>query len=97
MKIKTDDVLYVRIDNQQELDQAIQKAEKNRFFRINENIPTYEQAKSNYHGNSKLILHLFPNNILKRCEWQISTISTIKSYLNNRKVKWIDATKNYLN
>lgn len=42
--------------------------------------PTYEEAKTWYHGNSKLILHLMYNNITCRKEMVVTTKATIKTY-----------------
>ena len=41
---------------------------------------SFEEAKGNYHGNSKLILHLFYNNITGRNEMQYTTKTIIKTY-----------------
>ena len=42
--------------------------------------PTYDRAKTWYHGNSKLILHLFYNDINQRHEMVVTTKATLKTY-----------------
>ena len=42
--------------------------------------PTYDEAKSWYHGNSKLLLHLFYNSILNRLEMSVTTKAVIKTF-----------------
>ena len=42
--------------------------------------PTYDRAKSWYHGNSKLILHLFHNSITNRDEMAVTTKAITKTY-----------------
>lgn len=51
---------------------------------FNKTIPTarelYEEFKKNYHGNSKMILHFFYNNIINRKEISYGTRSVYKTY-----------------
>lgn len=42
--------------------------------------PTFDDAKSHYHGNSKLILQLFHNDITGKDEMNYGTKSIYKSY-----------------
>lgn len=42
--------------------------------------PTFKEAKSWYHGNSKLLLHLFYNSILNRLEMNVTTKTIMKTY-----------------
>ena len=43
-------------------------------------IPRFCDAKKWYHGNSKLLLHMFYNDITKQYELSITTASVEKSY-----------------
>lgn len=59
-------------------------------------IPKYEQAKKNYHGNSKLLLHLFFNDITRKYEIVATTASTEKSYPHIKTIKVVEwKTVNY--
>lgn len=40
----------------------------------------YDEARSMFHGNSKLLLHLFHNDITERDEMQVTTVSVINTY-----------------
>ena len=53
----------------------------------------FETAKSYYHGNSKLLLDTFYNNIIGKYEIQVTTKSVIKSYpqYKNTKIKVLKA------
>ena len=42
--------------------------------------PTYEEMKSWYHGNSKVLLHLYYNDILNRLEMSATTKAVMKTY-----------------
>lgn len=42
--------------------------------------PSFERIKSMFHGNSKLLLHLFHNDITGKDEMQVTTATIIKSY-----------------
>lgn len=42
--------------------------------------PTYEEMKSWYHGNSKLLLHLYYNDILNKLEMSVTTKAVMKTY-----------------
>lgn len=42
--------------------------------------PTYEECKSQYHGNSKLLIHGFHNDINGKYEMSVTTLSIMKTY-----------------
>ena len=42
--------------------------------------PTFDKAKGWYHGNAKLILHLYYNDIVDRHEMVVTTKTTLKTY-----------------
>lgn len=42
--------------------------------------PTFDKAKGWYHGNAKLILHLYYNDIVDRHEMVVTTKATLKTY-----------------
>ena len=42
--------------------------------------PTFEECKRFYHGNSKLLIHTFFNDILNRYEMSAATLSVLKTY-----------------
>lgn len=42
--------------------------------------PTYKECKSFYHGNSKLLIHAFFNSITSKREFQVTTLSVLKTY-----------------
>lgn len=48
---------------------------------------TFKEAKSYYHGNSKLLLDAFYNNITGKNEIQVTTKSVIQTYPQYKGVK----------
>jgi hypothetical protein len=54
---------------------------------------TFKEAKSCYHGNSKLLLDAFYNSITGKNEIQVTTKSVIRTYLQykNTKIKVLKA------
>ena len=42
--------------------------------------PSFEEARQWYHGNSKLLLHVYYNDINNKFEMQVTTLTTINSY-----------------
>ena len=42
--------------------------------------PTFEECKRFYHGNSKLLIHTFFNDITNKSEMSITTLSVLKTY-----------------
>jgi hypothetical protein len=42
--------------------------------------PTFEECKRFYHGNSKLLIHAFFNDITDKHEMSATTISVLKTY-----------------
>ena len=56
-------------------------------FRFPNNIiPSFEEAKNYYHKNSKLLLHLFYNEITGKHEMQLTTKAVSLSYPQNKKI-----------
>lgn len=62
--------------------------------------PTYREAKSNYRGNSKLLLELFHNSITGNYEMQVTTAAVWKSYPQNtgkpKIIRLNDLTYDYM-
>lgn len=56
-------------------------------------IPTaaelFTKFKKYYHGNSKMILHFFYNNITKRKEFEIGTKTIYRSYPQYKNAKFL--------
>lgn len=46
----------------------------------NKTIPKYQEVKKLYHGNSKLLMHLYFNDITGLYEMQVTTASVEKTY-----------------
>lgn len=42
--------------------------------------PTFKECKGFYHGNSKLLIHTFYNNIINKNEMAATTLSVLKTY-----------------
>lgn len=74
-------VKYIEIKNQVDLLSVVTKVESYGFNRIShlEEL-SFKKIKGNYHGNSKILIKLYFNNILNRKEWQITTKSIENSY-----------------
>lgn len=72
---------FIEVRNQNELLEVVQKVENSGYNRIgiNENL-SYDFFKNCYHGNSKLLIKLYFNDILNRKEWQITTKTIENSY-----------------
>lgn len=93
--------IYIRLDNEQTYKSAITSALISPWmFSFPNRIapPKYEDAKKWYHGNSKLLLHLFFNDLTNKYEMQISTATIAKSYPQNKKlniVNWDDMSYEY--
>ena len=54
------------------------------------NPPSFESAKAFYHGNSKLLLHLFYNEITGGREMRITTRATELTYPQIKRV-WVQS------
>lgn len=74
-------VKYIEIKNQVDLLSVVTKIESCGFNRIShlEEL-SFKEIRDNYHGNSKILIKLYFNNILNRKEWQITTKSIENSY-----------------
>ena len=74
-------VKYIEVKNQVDLLSVVTKIESYGFNRIShlEEL-SFKQIRENYHGNSKILIKLYHNNILNRKEWQITTKSIEDSY-----------------
>lgn len=74
-------VKYIEIKNQVDLLSVVTKVESYGFNRIShlEEL-SFKKIRDNYHGNSKILIKLYFNNILNRKEWQITTKSIENSY-----------------
>lgn len=48
--------------------------------------PTFKECKSFYHGNSKLLIHTFFNDILQRHEMSATTLSVLKTYPQYKRI-----------
>ena len=48
---------------------------------------SYDQAKKHYHGNSKLLMHLFYNELTGKHELQVTTATIEKSYPQIKSIK----------
>lgn len=84
-------VLYI-INNESDYIKAIEQARNIGATFPNENIigaPSFVEAKKYYHGNSKLLLHVFLNSITNKIEMQFTTKSTLLSYpqYTNKTIK----------
>lgn len=42
--------------------------------------PTFKECKAFYHGNSKLLIHTFFNDITRKNEMSAATLSVLKTY-----------------
>ena len=83
--------IYIRTPNEKTYNNAIACAAVSPWaFRFPNwqynNIFTYKTAKKYYHGNSRLLLHLFYNDIINKYEMQATTATTEKSYPQNKKL-----------
>lgn len=47
---------------------------------FSEHEPTFKEMKSRIHGNSKLLIHAFWNDILNRPEFNCTTKSILRTY-----------------
>lgn len=74
--------IYIIIPNEQTYKQAVINAMLSPwlFAFPNRILPKYGEIKKCFHGNSKLLLHLFYNGITKCHEMQITTSAIEKSY-----------------
>ena len=74
-------VKYIEVKNQVDLLSTVTKIESCGFNRISYlGELSFKQIRENYHGNSKILIKLYHNNILNRKEWQITTKSIENSY-----------------
>ena len=53
-------------------------------------VPLYQEVKKYYHGNNKLLMHLFFNDITGSYEMQVTTESTEKSYPHINSLHVVD-------
>jgi len=84
--------LYIRIRNAEEYKDIVTGAYVSPwlFCFPNKIIPTFEEIKKNYHGNSKPLIHLFYNSLTRAYEMQATTASIEKSYPQIKNVKAIN-------
>lgn len=74
-------VKYIEIKNQVDLLSVVTKIESYGFNRVSHlKELSFKKIRDNYHGNSKILIKLYFNNILNRKEWQITTKNTENSY-----------------
>lgn len=74
-------VNYIEIKNQVDLLSVVTKIESCGFNRISQlEELSFKKIKDNYHGNSKILIKLYFNNILNRKEWRITTKTIEDSY-----------------
>ena len=74
-------VKYIEIKNQVDLLSVVTKIESCGFNRISQlEELSFKKIKDNYHGNSKILIKLYFNNILNRKEWRITTKTIEDSY-----------------
>ena len=80
--------LYIKLPNAETFKKAVAGAmlSEYMFSFPNDIIPRFETARGWYHKNSKLLLHLFYNDITRRYEMQITTAAIEKSYPQINKV-----------
>ena len=86
------DRLYVRIPDEASYKKAVVAAYVSpwMFSFPGERIPKYQEAKKYYHGNSKLLVRLFYNDITNKFEMQITTKSIELSYPQIKKLNIVD-------
>ena len=74
--------LYINVNDAESYKSAITSAMLSEYmFSFPGNIiPRFCDAKKWYHGNSKLLLHMFYNDITRKYELSITTASVEKSY-----------------
>lgn len=84
--------IYIRINDEQTFNNAIFKAMVSPwgFVPVGGEPPTFSEAKRYYHGNSKLLLCLFYNDITKKHEMQITTKTVARSYPSTGKMNITD-------
>lgn len=74
-------VKYIEVKNQVDLLSTVTKIESCGFNRVSYlGELSFKRIRENYHGNSKILIKLYFNNILNRKEWQITTKSIENSY-----------------
>ena len=74
-------VEYIEINDQVDLLSVVTKIESCGFNRISHSEElSFKKIKSNYHGNSKILIKLYFNSILNRKEWRITTKSVENSF-----------------
>lgn len=93
------EVLYIKIDNEKEFNEAITQAEKIRCNQSKIATRDYSVAKSWYHGNSKIVIVLYPSKERDSILWNVSSLSKMEHEYKNEfnSVKMVDVTKSYLN
>lgn len=83
--------VYIRIHDEKEYHDIIMGAMLSDWLFSFPGGPTnYEQVRKNYHGNSKLLMRLFYNDITRKYEMQVTTASVEKSYPQIKSIKAID-------
>lgn len=58
--------------------------------------PRFNDVKKFYHGNSKILLHLFRNEITGKYEMQATTKTIVRSYPQNKNKKIVALRRNWL-
>ena len=72
---------FIEVKNQNELLEVVRKVENCGYNRITSNdYLSFDFFKKCYHGNSKILIKLYFNDILNRKEWKITTKATENSY-----------------
>ena len=89
--------MYIRINNENDYMAAVRLAYVSDWmFAFPGNvIPKWAEIKKNYHGNSKILLELYYNDITQKYEMSITTRAIELSYPQIKKVKpiaWDDIT-----
>ena len=84
--------LYIRVPDEKTYNEACRSAFLSPWhFRFpNGLFPKFDEMRECYHGNSKLLLRLFWNDITNMHEMQVTTATIEKSYPQIKNVRPVD-------
>lgn len=87
--------LYIRVPDEETYKHAVCSAFLSPWhFRFpNGLFPKFDEMRQNYHGNGKLLLHLFWNDLANMHEMQVTTATIEKSYPQIKNVRPVDLSE----